>query len=150
MSGVLLQVISCYSEIWCFWCRPDSAKPCTCFSQHAESDEDELLLHDQPPTSPGKLVKLPLLLLRFPRALLEGVARLPAYLARLALVLARLELLAEDGEVGLVGGQTQHDEVRVCPVQAVVRVRVVIGLAALAADVVHDLVLPLARHVGVR
>ena len=64
--------------------------------------------------------------------------------------LVRFELLADDGEVGLVCGQSQHDEVRVGATQTVVGVGVVGRLAALPPDVVHYLVLALAGHVGVR
>ena len=62
-----------------------------------------------------------------------------ADLARLGLV--GLELLPDDGEVWLVRRQTQHDEIGVGAAQAVMRVRVVVGLRALTPDVVHDLVL---------
>lgn len=40
-----------------------------------------------------------------------------------------LELLTNDGEVGLVRGQTQHNEVSVCATQTVLRVRIMIGLS---------------------
>ena len=56
----------------------------------------------------------------------------------------------DDGEVRLVGGEPEHDEVGVGAAQDVVRVGVVVGLRALPPDEVHDLVLALARHVGVR
>ena len=59
------------------------------------------------------------------------------------------ELLPDDGEVGLVRGEPEHDQVRVRAAQHMLRVRVVVGAGALPPDVVHDLVLALARHVGV-
>ena len=82
------------------------------------------------------------------RALLEIVSELTAYLARPRPIGA--ELLAYDGEVGLVRGQAEHDQVGVGAAQHVVRVRVVVGLGALSTYEVHGLVLALARHVGVR
>ena len=79
---------------------------------------------------------------------LHVVAELSANVAGARLV--GLELLADDGEVGLVSGQAEHDEVGVGAAQHVARVGVVVRLGALAPDVVHDLVLALAGHVGVR
>jgi hypothetical protein len=55
--------------------------------------------------------------------------------------------LAQQAEVRLVRDQRQHDQVRVKAVQAVPLVGLVGGLALLPADVLHDLVLALARHV---
>lgn len=51
------------------------------------------------------------------------------------------ELLPDDGEVWLVRGEAQHDQVGVCAAQTVVGVGVVVGLRALAPDEVHDLML---------
>ena len=70
-----------------------------------------------------------------------------ADLARLGLV--GLELLPDDGEIRLVRGQPQHDEIGVSAAEDVLGVGVVIGLGPLLADVVHDLVLSLAGDVGV-
>ena len=67
------------------------------------------------------------------------MADLAAYLARLGLV--GFELLADDGEVGFVCSETQHDQIGVGPTQTVLRVRVVVGLRTLTSNVVHDLVL---------
>lgn len=58
--------------------------------------------------------------------------------------------LSEDDEAGLVGGQPQHDEIGVQPVQAVAGGGVPPGPPALLAHVRHDLVLPLPGRVGVR
>lgn len=43
--------------------------------------------------------------------------------------LVGLELLTNDGEVGLVSGQAQHDEIGVCATQTVLRVGIVIRLS---------------------
>lgn len=64
-------------------------------------------------------------------------------------LLQRLAHLSQDGKPGLVRGQRQHDEVSVQPVHAVPRVGVVAGGGALLANVGHDLVLALARGVGI-
>ena len=66
------------------------------------------------------------------------------------LVLVGFELLSYDGEVRFVRGQPQHDEVRVRPAQHVLGVGVVVGGGPLLANVVHDLVLPLPGHIGIR
>ena len=71
-----------------------------------------------------------------------------AYIPRPGLV--GLELVPDDGEVWLVCGQPQHDEVGVRPTQAVVRVGVVVRLRPLSPYVVHDLVFPFPGRVGVR
>lgn len=60
-----------------------------------------------------------------------------------------LELLSDDGEVDLMRGQTQHDEVSVGTTEDMLGVGVVVRLGALLANVVHDLVFPLAGHVGI-
>ena len=72
--------------------------------------------------------------------------RLPG---RPAAAASRVEIhhLAEQGEVGLVGGQPKHDQVGVLAVHAVALVRRVVRLGPRLADVLHDLVLALARHV---
>ena len=54
---------------------------------------------------------------------------------------------AQQAEVRLVGDEGQHDEVRVQPVQAVPLVRLVIRPLLCPADMLHDLVLALARNV---
>ena len=48
-----------------------------------------------------------------------------------------------------MGGQAQHDQVCVCATQDVLGLRVVVWGSPLPPDVVHDLVLTLARNVGV-
>ena len=58
--------------------------------------------------------------------------------------LVGLELLADDGEVGLVGGKTEHDEIGIGAAKDVMGVGIVVGLSSLPADVVHDLVLAFA------
>ena len=79
---------------------------------------------------------------------LHTLTNLSAYLARPRL--SRFKLLPEDGEVGLVSGQTQHDEVSVGPVETVVGVWVVVGLAPLTTNEIHDLVLTLTGDISVR
>ena len=49
------------------------------------------------------------------------------------------ELLSQDHEVGFMGGRSEHDEVSVGTVEAVVHVSVVVRGAALPAKVVHYL-----------
>mmetsp|Transcript_43899 Transcript_43899/g.104372 ORF Transcript_43899/g.104372 Transcript_43899/m.104372 type:complete len:202 (+) Transcript_43899:2826-3431(+) len=63
---------------------------------------------------------------------------------------AEVHCLSEQGEVRLVGGEGEHDEVSVVAVDHVPQVRRVPGLALFAADVLHDLVLPLSRHLSAR
>ena len=58
--------------------------------------------------------------------------------------LIRLELFTDDGEVGLVGGEAQHDEIGVCAAEDVVGVGIVVRLRTLPTDVVHDFVLAFA------
>ena len=58
--------------------------------------------------------------------------------------------LAQDDKARLVRGQSEHDEVRIQAVQAVPQRRVPARPPALLADVGHDLVLALARHIRVR
>ena len=58
--------------------------------------------------------------------------------------LIRLELLTDDGEVGLVGGEAQHDEIGVSAAEDVVGVGIVVRLRTLPTDVVHDFVLAFA------
>ncbi|MPC12063.1 hypothetical protein E2C01_004740 [Portunus trituberculatus] len=60
------------------------------------------------------------------------------------------ELLPDDGEVDLVGSQAQHDEVSVSATQHMLGVWVMVWLCSLLADEVHDLVLSLTRHIGIR
>ena len=58
--------------------------------------------------------------------------------------LVGLELLSNDGEVGLVGGETEHDEIGIGAAKDVMGVGIVVGLSSLPSDVVHDLVLAFA------
>ena len=58
--------------------------------------------------------------------------------------LVGLELLSNDGEVGLVGGETEHDEIGISAAKDVMGVGIVVGLSSLPADVVYDLVLAFA------
>ncbi len=64
--------------------------------------------------------------------------------------LGRTACLTQDDKAGLVGGETEHDEVSVKAVEAVARVGVPAGAAALLPDVCHDLVLTLPRHIRIR
>ena len=61
-----------------------------------------------------------------------------------------LELLPDDGEVDLMGGQAQHNEICISSTQDMLGVGVMVWLGSLLADEVHDLVFPLTRHIGVR
>ena len=61
-----------------------------------------------------------------------------------------LEFFPNDGEVRLVRRKPEHDEIGVGAAQDVMRVGIVIGLGALPPDEVHDLVLALARNIGIR
>ena len=61
-----------------------------------------------------------------------------------------LEFFPNDGEVRLVRRKPEHDEIGVGAAQDVMRVGIVIGLGALSTDEVHDLVLALARNIGIR
>lgn len=60
-----------------------------------------------------------------------------------------LKFLSDDGEVDLVCGQAQHDEISVGATQNMLRVGVVVWLGALLTDEVHDLVLSLPRDIGI-
>ena len=79
---------------------------------------------------------------------LHTLTNLSTYLARPRL--SRFKLLPQDGEVRLVCGQAQHDEVSVGPVETVMGVGIVVGLAPLTTDEIHDLVLTLTGDIGVR
>lgn len=79
-------------------------------------------------------------------ALARVVAHLAARVASSALLVLRKDVLTEDAEVGLVGREREHDKVGVETVDDVLRVGVVRGVAALAADEVHDLVLALSGN----
>ncbi len=72
---------------------------------------------------------------------------LPAKVARSWLVW--LELLANDGKVGLMRGQSEHDEVRIGTAKNMLRIRVVIWLRSLLANVIHDFMLAFSRDVGI-
>ena len=63
--------------------------------------------------------------------------------------LVGLELFPDDGEVGFVSGQAQHDQVGVSAAQDVLSVWVVVRLSPLFPDIVHDLVLAFSGDVGV-
>ena len=52
--------------------------------------------------------------------------------------------------MGLVGCKPEHDKIGVGAAQDVMRVGIVIGLSALLPDEIHDLVLALARNIGIR
>lgn len=57
-------------------------------------------------------------------------------------------VLSEEGEVGFVGGEGEHDEVGVEAVHAVRLIqRPVLPLGLAVPDVLHDLVLALSWHV---
>lgn len=70
------------------------------------------------------------------------LTHLPAQIARSRFV--RFELLSDDGEVGFVCRQAKHDEIGVSATKNVLRVGIVIGLGALAANVIHDFVFAFA------
>jgi len=55
--------------------------------------------------------------------------------------------LPQQTEVGLVGDQGEHDEIGIQAVETVALVWREARLAFLPPDVLHDLVLPLPRHV---
>jgi len=56
----------------------------------------------------------------------------------------------DDGEVRLVCDQREHDQVSVCPVEAVPGVGVIVFLELQLSDVIHHLVLALSWHRPVR
>lgn len=56
----------------------------------------------------------------------------------------------DDGEIRLMRGQTQHDEISICSTEAMPRVWIVAWTCALLTDEVHDLVFTFPRHIGVR
>mmetsp|Transcript_11730 Transcript_11730/g.27665 ORF Transcript_11730/g.27665 Transcript_11730/m.27665 type:complete len:309 (+) Transcript_11730:1568-2494(+) len=58
--------------------------------------------------------------------------------------------LPNDGEVRLMGGQAQHDEIRIGTIQAVPGVRIVVRLCPLQSNELHDFVLALAWNVCIR
>ena len=63
--------------------------------------------------------------------------------------MSRFELLPEYGEVRLVCGQSQHDEVGISTIETVVGVGVVVRLTLLTMNEVHDLVFTFSRDVGI-
>ena len=85
--------------------------------------------------------QLPLYFVRLTRHNLDVV--------RVALrpIKAKINLLAEEAKVRFVGNESEHDEVRVEAVEAVPNVLRVPRLHFRRADIVHDLVLALARDV---
>ena len=58
--------------------------------------------------------------------------------------------LSEDDKARLMRGQAQHDEVGIEAIEAVARVGIPAGAAALLPDVRHDLVLALPGHICIR
>lgn len=58
-------------------------------------------------------------------------------------------LLSQDGERPLVRGQTQHNEIRIQPMQDVMLVGVVAWLTSLSSHEVHDLVFPFPGLIGI-
>lgn len=64
-------------------------------------------------------------------------------------VICQTPHLTQDDKVGLVGGETQHDEVRIQAVEAVPCGGVPSRAAPLLPDITHDLVLALPRTVAV-
>ena len=60
----------------------------------------------------------------------------------------KIDDLAQQGEVRFVRHEAEHDEIRVLPVHAVPRVGPVPRLIPHVPNVLHDLVLPLPRHLG--
>ena len=64
--------------------------------------------------------------------------------------LSWLELFPEYGEVWLMRGQTQHDQVCVSSIETVMSVGVMVGLTLLMTNEVHDLVFTLTWDAGIR
>lgn len=56
------------------------------------------------------------------------------------------EGFSQDEEMSLMGRQTQHDQVCICAVDAVARVRVIVRLCSLRPDEVQDLVFTLTGY----
>lgn len=57
--------------------------------------------------------------------------------------------LSQDGKVRLMRGKGKHDQVCIQAVQAVLGVWVPAGAVTLLANVAHDFVLSLSRHIGI-
>ena len=79
----------------------------------------------------------------------SSLTKLATNFTGLGLVLPGLELLPKNGEVGLVSSQPQHNQVSISTIKAVVGIWIVVRVAALAANVVHNLVLTLTRDIGI-
>lgn len=57
----------------------------------------------------------------------------------------KLDLLPKQAKVGIMAEEAKHDKIGIEAIEAVADVRVIVGLCAGEADVLHDLVLALAR-----
>lgn len=69
---------------------------------------------------------------------------------RAPLIIRSDDYLSDDVESRLMRSQAEHDQIRICPIDAVALVGVVGCRGAFLPDELHDLVLPLARTVGIR
>ena len=83
-------------------------------------------------------------------AVRRKVAVLAAAVARAAALVLRKDVFTQHLEVWLVRRERQHDQVSIEAVDYVAHIRVMVRIAALPADVVHDLVLALAGDGRVR
>ncbi|RNA43712.1 hypothetical protein BpHYR1_045976 [Brachionus plicatilis] len=82
------------------------------------------------------------------RTLFGLVAELSAYFARPGRI--RPKFFSDNGKVGLVSGQAEHDQVGVGTAQHVMGIGLVIGIGSLTPNEVHYFVFALARHIGIR
>lgn len=69
---------------------------------------------------------------------------------RAPFVICSDDYLSDDVESRLMCSQAEHDQIRICSVNAVTLIGVVSGRGAFLPDELHDLMLPLARTVGIR
>ncbi len=75
---------------------------------------------------------------------------LTAEVAGFGLVVVGKDVFTQHFEVGLVGGEREHDEIGVEAVDDVFGVGIVFGMRALTTDVFHDLVLSFTGYAGIR
>lgn len=79
------------------------------------------------------------------KALFQSPTKLSTEITWLGFV--GLELLSDDGEVGLVCCQSQHNEIGISPTKDMLGIGVMVWLCSLTPDKVHDLVFSLTWHI---
>ena len=79
-----------------------------------------------------------------------SLTKLSTFFTRPLLILVWFKLLPQYSKVWLMSGQSKHEKVSIGTVQTVVSVGVMVWLAMLTTNKIHDLVFPLTWDIGVR